>query len=70
MPPVTRYVVVRRTYKVCQVHMAIGIQQDVVGLHIPMYDALLVYVFEGAAQFCNPEAYGLLGEGLPRYVKS
>lgn len=57
-------------YKVGQVDMALRVQQHVVGLDIPMHDALLVDVADCAAELGDPEAHCLLGKGLSRNVEA
>lgn len=51
-------------YEIRQVDVAIGIQEDVVGLHIAMYNALAVDISQSAAQLSYPEAHGILCESL------
>lgn len=58
------------TYKIGQVDMALGVEQHVVGLHVAVYDTLGMDVSQGTAQLGNPEANGILREGLPRNMES
>jgi hypothetical protein len=60
----------RTTYKISQMDVSVRIKQDVVWLDIPVYDALLVYVADGTAQLCDPEAHSVFGKRLPRNVKA
>jgi hypothetical protein len=57
-------------YKIRQVHMAIRIKEYVVGLDVSVDDILTMDISQCTAEFCNPETYGLFGEGLSRNVKS
>ena len=50
--------------------MALGIQQHVVWLDVPVHDALLVDVAHGASKLGHPEPYCLLRERLSRDVES
>jgi hypothetical protein len=52
------------TYEICQMDVALGVEQHVVGLDVPVHDALLVDVPHGAAKLCYPEAHRLFSEGL------
>lgn len=58
------------TYEICQVDMAVGVEQHVVRLDVSVHDALLVDVAHGASQLGHPEPHGLLGEGLSRDVEA
>ena len=58
------------TYKVREMDMALGIQQNIVRLDITMDDALAVDVAQRAAQLGDPEANGLFGEGLAGDVEA
>lgn len=58
------------TYKICQMDMALRIQQYVVRLHIPMYDPLLMDIPQGASQLCDPELDCVFSKRLARNVKS
>lgn len=49
--------------------MAIGIEEDVVWLHITMYDALAVYISQSTAQLGYPEPDGVFCESLSRNVE-
>lgn len=51
-------------------HLALGIQEHIVGLDVSMDDALLVDVPYSAAELCYPETHCLLCEGLSRNVKA
>jgi hypothetical protein len=52
------------------VDVALGIQQDVVGLDISMDDALLVDIPQGATQLRYPEPHSVFRKALPRDMKS
>jgi hypothetical protein len=58
------------TYKICEMDVALGVEQHVVGLDVAVHDALLVDVAHRAAELGDPEAHGLLGEGLARDVEA
>lgn len=60
----------RCTHKICQVQVALGVEQDVVRLHIPMYNTLLVDIPQGTGQFSHPEPYGFFRECLSRDMES
>ena len=59
-----------RTHKVGQMDVAVRVKQDVVRLDVPVYDALTVYVADGAAELCYPEAHGVLCKCLARDVEA
>lgn len=59
-----------RSYEISQMDMAIRVEQHVVGLDVTVDDVLLVDVAKSAAQLRDPEANGLLGEGLSRDVEA
>jgi len=50
--------------------VAVRVEKHIVGLDIPVHDALLVYVAHGAAELRHPELHGILGEGLSRDVEA
>lgn len=50
--------------------MALGIQEHVVWLDVPVHNALLVDVAHGAAQLGDPKAHCLFGKCLPRDVEA
>lgn len=58
------------THKVGEMDVALGIEQDVVGLDIAMHYALAVYVAQRAANLGDPETNGILGKRLSCNVKS
>ena len=58
------------TYKICQMDMALRIQQHIVRLHIPMYNPLLVNIPQRASQLCDPELDCIFRKRLARNVKS
>ena len=58
------------THEVGEMNVAVGIQQHVVRLDVPVHDTLGVYVADSAAQFGYPEAHGVLGESLARDVET
>lgn len=58
------------SYKVGQMHVSLRIKQDIVGLDIAVHDALPVDVAQGTTQLGDPEADGVLGEGLARDVEA
>lgn len=58
------------TYEVCQMDMAIRIEQHVIGFDIPMHYALLVDVADGAAKLCYPKPHRLFRKRLPRNVEA
>jgi hypothetical protein len=51
-------------------NVALRIQQYVVGLDVPVHNALLMYVTHGAAKLRYPEAHGFFSEGFARNVKA
>ena len=51
-------------------HVAIGVEENVVGLDVSMDDVLAVDVAQGTAQLGNPEANSFFRECLPRDVES
>jgi hypothetical protein len=57
------------TYEVCQVDHAVGIEQHVIGLDVPVHDALAVYVPDCAAKLCYPKPHCFLCKGFPRNVE-
>lgn len=57
-------------YEVRQVHVAVGIEQHIIGLDISMDDILAVDVAQSTAKFCNPESDCLFRERLSRDVES
>jgi hypothetical protein len=61
---------VENTHKIGKMNMALGIQENIVGLHISMDDSLAMYISKGAAQFGHPEPDRLFGEGFSRNVKA
>lgn len=48
---------------------AVGVEKHVVGLDVPVHDALLVYVPHCAAELGYPEAHRFFCEGLSRDVE-
>lgn len=60
----------RKAYKISQMNMSIGIQENVVGLDVSVDDILGVHVSQGASQFSNPESDRLFGKCLSRDVES
>jgi hypothetical protein len=58
------------TNEISQVDVALGIQQDVIWLDVPMDDPLLVDVPQGTSQLCNPEPNRIFRKALPRDMKS
>jgi hypothetical protein len=58
------------TYKVCQMHMALRIQKNIVRLDISVYNTLLMYVSQRTSQFSDPEADSFFGEGLSLNMES
>jgi hypothetical protein len=50
--------------------MALGIQQHVVWLDVPVHDALLVDVAHGATQLGYPEAHCFFSKRLSRDVEA
>jgi hypothetical protein len=52
------------SYKISQMHVAVGVEQDIVWLDVSMDDALGMDVTESASQFCHPEPYRLFCESL------
>ena len=50
--------------------MAIGVEENIVGLDVTVYNVLTVDVAQCASHFGNPEPYRLFGERLPRDVKA
>lgn len=57
-------------YKVSKVHVAVRVEQDVVGLDVAVDDVLFVDVAESAAQLGDPEANRVLGKGFSRDVEA
>jgi hypothetical protein len=51
-------------------HMAILVEQYVVGLDVTMHDALGVYVSESTSQLRYPKANGVFCEGLAGNVEA
>jgi hypothetical protein len=51
-------------------NVAIGIQEDVIGLDISVDNVLLVNIPQRTAQFGNPEPNSLFSEGLSGDVES
>ncbi len=58
------------TYKICQVDVAVRVEQDVVRFDISVHDALLVDVAHGAPKLGHPEPYCLFCKSLARDVES
>jgi hypothetical protein len=58
------------TYEVGQMDVAIGIQQHIVRLDVPVHNTLLMYISNGTSKLGYPEPYGLLCECLARDVKA
>lgn len=58
------------THEISKMDVAIGIEQHVIGLDIPVYNALCVDVSDSAAKLCYPEAYGILCESFPGDVET
>jgi hypothetical protein len=58
------------SYEICQVHVAVGVQQHVVRLYIAMDDALAMDISESTTELSNPEPYSVFGERLSRNVES
>jgi len=50
--------------------MALCVQQDVVRLDISVHYAHIMYVFQCAAQLCNPEAHCFFCKRFSRNVKA
>lgn len=57
-------------YEIGQVHVSLGIQQDVIRLDVAVHNALPVDVAQSTAELRDPEADGVLGEGLARDVEA
>ena len=57
-------------YKVSEMDMAVRVKEDVVRFDVAVDNALLVDIAHSAAQLGDPEAHGLLGEGLARDVEA
>jgi hypothetical protein len=57
-------------YKICQMNVAVRVEQHVVRLDVPVHDALLVDVAHGASKLGHPEAHCLFCERLSRDVES
>jgi hypothetical protein len=52
----------RGTYEVCEMDMAVCIQQYVVGLHVSMHNAHAVDVSQRAPQLSDPKSNSLFHE--------
>jgi hypothetical protein len=57
-------------YEICQVHVAIRIEEYVVGLHVSMDDILTMDISQCTTEFCNPETDCFFCKGLSRNMKS
>lgn len=53
------------TYKIGQMDMSLGVEEDVVWLDVSVDDVLAVDVAQGTTQLGYPEADSLFGKGLP-----
>ena len=51
-------------------NMAFGIKQNIIWLHISMYNTLSVNVSKCTAQLCHPKPHTIVGEGFARNVKA
>lgn len=60
----------RVAYEVRQMNMTIGVQEHVVWLDVTMYNALAMYVSQGAAQFGNPKSHCFFCKRLSRDVET
>jgi hypothetical protein len=58
------------THKVGQVDVALGVKKHVVGLDVPVHNALPVDVADRAAKLGYPEAHCFFCERLPRDVEA
>jgi hypothetical protein len=58
------------TDKICQVDVALRIEQHVIGFDIPMDDSLLMDISQGTSQLRNPESNCIFRKALSRDVKS
>ena len=58
-----------KTYKICQMDVAICIQQHVVRLHVTVDDALRVDIAQSASQLRDPEPHSLFCKCLSRDVE-
>lgn len=45
-----------KTYKICKMHMAICIEENIVGLNISVDDVLSMDISQCTAQLCNPKS--------------
>jgi hypothetical protein len=57
-------------YKVSQVNMTIAVQKDIVRLDVPMHNPATMDIQYSARQLGHPKPDSILGESLPRDVKS
>jgi hypothetical protein len=51
-------------------NVAFRVQQNIIRLHVSVYDSLLVYVSQGTTQLGYPESNCFFSKGLSRNVKS
>lgn len=49
--------------------MSLGVEKDIVGLDVSVYDVLAVDIAQSTAQFSYPESDSFFGEGLSGNVK-
>lgn len=60
----------RGAYEICKMYVTIRVQENIVRLNITMYNALTMYISQGAAQLGDPKPYGLFCESLSGYVET
>jgi hypothetical protein len=58
------------TYKVCQVNVAVGVQEYVVGFNIAVDNVVAMNISQSTAQLCYPKADCILCKGFSRNVEA